>query len=108
MTGVILLIEDNASHRKVYSALLRAHGYDPLEIADERTAIGIASEAGAKAIIVDILLPHIDGRQISNCCVKMTPRAPPRFWPYQRRPMMTWPRPALPPARIAFAGNRFR
>lgn len=64
MPDPILIIEDNGLHRRVYSAAVGAHGFDAIEIADEREAVDIATASSSSAIIVDIRLPHIDGRTL--------------------------------------------
>lgn len=64
MASEVMVIEDNLLHRKLYGAVLRAHGYDPVEVADERTAVDAAANARPIAIIVDVFLPSVDGRII--------------------------------------------
>ncbi len=64
MRGAVLIVDDNKQHRQVYAAALRANGYEPIEIIDEREAVAIAQVSQAVAIIVDIKLPYIDGRKI--------------------------------------------
>ena len=60
----ILLVEDTASHRKLYASWLRIGGYDPHVLADERTAQAVAEELNPAAIIVDIRLPNISGLDV--------------------------------------------
>lgn len=60
----IMLVEDTASHRKLYASWLRIGGYDPHVLADERTAQRAAEELRPAAIIVDIRLPNISGLDV--------------------------------------------
>ncbi|GLI97039.1 response regulator [Sphingobium sp. BS19] len=55
---------NNLLHKKLYAAVLRAHGYNPIEVADERTAVEAAARLQPIAAIIDILLPSVDGRVI--------------------------------------------
>lgn len=61
---MILLIEDNPLHRKMYAAALRSESYDLLEISDERLAMETARAIRPTAIVIDIILPFIDGRTL--------------------------------------------
>lgn len=60
----ILLVEDTASHRKLYASWLTIGGYEPHVLADERTAQRAAEELRPAAIIVDIRLPNISGLDV--------------------------------------------
>ncbi|MDR6786917.1 DNA-binding response OmpR family regulator [Sphingomonas sp. BE138] len=60
----IMLVEDTASHRKLYASWLRIGGYDPHVLTDERTAQAVAEELNPAAIIVDIRLPNVSGLDV--------------------------------------------
>lgn len=60
----ILLVEDTASHRKLYASWLKIGGYDPHVLGDERVAQRMAEELRPAAIIVDIRLPNISGLDV--------------------------------------------
>lgn len=64
MPGTVLIIEDDRLHRQVYSAAVQAHGFEAIGIADEREAVTAACLSVVHAIIIDIRLPHIDGRTL--------------------------------------------
>lgn len=61
---MILLVEDNPLHRKMYSAALRSHGYTVIAVEDEREAVERACHVRPQVAVIDILLPFIDGREI--------------------------------------------
>lgn len=60
----IMLVEDTASHRKLYASWLKIGGYDPQVLGDERVAQRMAEELRPAAIIVDIRLPNISGLDV--------------------------------------------
>ncbi|KQN93960.1 hypothetical protein ASE95_03445 [Sphingomonas sp. Leaf231] len=60
----ILLVEDTASHRKLYASWLKIGGYEAHVLADERNAQRVAEELSPAAIIVDIRLPNISGLDV--------------------------------------------
>jgi DNA-binding response OmpR family regulator len=64
MARRVVLIEDNPLHGKLYSAALRAGGFFPHHILDPLSAMSEIVNGDAAAIIVDIRLPHVDGRTI--------------------------------------------
>jgi CheY-like chemotaxis protein len=57
----ILIVDDLAEQRDIYATLLRLHGYDVLEAEDGERAIEIALEARPHAIVMDVVLPVLDG-----------------------------------------------
>ncbi|WP_294197861.1 response regulator [uncultured Sphingomonas sp.] len=59
-----MLVEDTASHRKLYASWLRIGGYEPHVLDDERAAQRAAEELTPAAIIVDIRLPNISGLDV--------------------------------------------
>jgi len=61
---LILIVEDNALNLKLFSDLLRAHGYRVEGLADGRTALERAREIAPHLIITDIQLPHISGLEL--------------------------------------------
>lgn len=64
MTNRVILIEDNQLHGRLYSAVFRAAGFLPVHISDPRTAWSALEGGAVAALVVDIRLPHIDGRDI--------------------------------------------
>lgn len=60
----ILIVEDNALNLKLFSDLLRAHGYRVEGLADGREALDRARALRPELIITDIQLPHISGLEL--------------------------------------------
>jgi len=59
----ILLVEDFDDARELYSTCLRASGYDVIEAATGADAVALARSASPDLILMDMLLPGIDGWQ---------------------------------------------
>ena len=61
MAKRVLVVEDNDLNRKLFSDLLRAHGYAVEALADGRDVTVKARDFVPNLIIMDIQLPHISG-----------------------------------------------
>jgi diguanylate cyclase (GGDEF)-like protein len=62
--GKILLVDDRADNLKVLSLVLEQKGYYTHEILDGQTAIEVAREILPDLILLDIMMPEIDGYQV--------------------------------------------
>lgn len=63
--GPILLVEDDADQRAIYSSLLRKRGYEVLEAEHGEQALSVISESGKPALIVcDLMMPVMDGLEL--------------------------------------------
>ena len=62
MSKLIMLIEDTALHRKLFTIWLQMDGHVVHVVADERMAHTEAVSVRPDLIIADIRLPHIDGK----------------------------------------------
>jgi two-component system response regulator ResD len=60
----ILLIEDEEDIRLVYAEVLRDSGYKVLEAVDGNAGLKRALEDGWDLMLLDIMLPGLDGMQI--------------------------------------------
>ena len=60
----VLVIDDTAAHRKLYSSWLRVGGYTPRVLADERNALDLVRETRPDAIIVDVLMSRLSGLDV--------------------------------------------
>lgn len=58
---LVLVVEDNADERAVYSALLFYNGFDVLEAADGQEAIQLAKAREPDVILMDVRLPTLNG-----------------------------------------------
>lgn len=59
----ILLVEDFDDARELYSTCLRSSGYDVIEAATGNDAVALARSARPNLILMDLLLPGMDGWQ---------------------------------------------
>lgn len=57
----ILLIEDDSDQREMYRALLYYNGFDVLLAEDARQGIRLAVEQTPDVIVVDVMLPEVNG-----------------------------------------------
>lgn len=61
MGQTILVVEDNELNLKLFSDLLRAHGYQVEGLRDGREAIDTARRIAPDLVIMDIQMPHVSG-----------------------------------------------
>ncbi len=57
----ILVVDDNATNRKLVATLLRHEGYRVTEAADAAEGLASAHAGGVRLVISDILMPSMDG-----------------------------------------------
>jgi two-component system cell cycle response regulator DivK len=62
----VLIVEDEDSIREMYAAELAAAGFMVLEAADGTTAIEKALQFGPHAVVLDLMLPEIDGFKVAR------------------------------------------
>jgi two-component system response regulator MtrA len=62
--GRVLLVEDDAAVRSAVGLVLRASGFEVLEVDDGRSALEAFDGAGADAVILDVMLPGVDGFEV--------------------------------------------
>ena len=60
----ILLVEDDATLRETVAYNLRHQGYDVQPVADGRAALAIARRAPPDLMLLDVMLPGIDGFEV--------------------------------------------
>jgi diguanylate cyclase (GGDEF)-like protein len=64
--GRILVVDDNQDNIEIIATRLRYRGYDILEAADGKQAMALVYEAAPDLILLDVMLPDIDGYEISR------------------------------------------
>jgi len=57
----ILVIEDEPEMRRNITALLRYHGYDPIEADNGRAGVELARRGKPDLILCDVMMPELDG-----------------------------------------------
>jgi len=60
-TGTILIAEDDRSVRESLERALRFEGYTPITAADGAEALEVLTTQTPDAIVLDVMMPHIDG-----------------------------------------------
>jgi two-component system cell cycle response regulator DivK len=63
----ILIVEDSLLNRRLVQAVLEPHGYRLLEAEDGESAIELAKTERPDLILMDILLPGMDGYEATRC-----------------------------------------
>jgi DNA-binding response OmpR family regulator len=67
MSGqTILIVEDEPSIREVLGLYLQRAGYRPLYAADGRTALEMMAKQLPDLVVLDLMLPHVDGYEITR------------------------------------------
>jgi DNA-binding response OmpR family regulator len=64
--GVVLVVDDEASIRLICRVNLDASGFDVLEAEDGETAVSIARSEQPDLILLDVMLPGIDGWEVAE------------------------------------------
>jgi DNA-binding response OmpR family regulator len=60
----VLVVDDDHTVREVVVSYLRAHRHDVVEAGDGETALEIFSEEAADLVVLDLMLPGIDGLEV--------------------------------------------
>lgn len=66
MIGNVLLVEYNANQRTIYEEALRKEGYNVVSVSSAKEALLNAEVWAPDIIVLDILLPDMDGIQLIN------------------------------------------
>lgn len=64
--STILVAEDNASDRFLLTALLEAEGYNVISVEDGQQAIHQFRELRPKIVLLDVLMPKVDGWEVAR------------------------------------------
>lgn len=75
MSKRILVVDDEARIREVLDYALKKEGYDVVAVTDGRQAIDTVEKGGIDLVILDVMLPEVDG--LSACRnIRATSRVP--------------------------------
>lgn len=62
----ILVVEDDKNTQKLMKAILKEYGYDPILANDGIEALNMLDEHHVDLIILDIMMPHMDGYELTR------------------------------------------
>lgn len=66
----VLVVEDDASLRKLMSAALKQNGYEPFTAEDGQMALDVLEKTNIDLIISDIMMPNMDGYELTSALRK--------------------------------------
>ena len=64
MAPLVLIVEDQPSHAKLFSEILRGNNLMSLVAMRGREGVAVARHSRPALVLVDILLPDLDGREV--------------------------------------------
>ena len=64
--GRILVVDDNQDNNEIIAPRLRFRGYEILEASDGEQALALVRESAPDLLLLDVMLPDIDGYEISR------------------------------------------
>jgi CheY-like chemotaxis protein len=64
----VLVVEDDPEIRSLVTDALESDGYEVLTAANGEDALQIVTSTRTDAVLVDIMLPKVDGRQFIRAC----------------------------------------
>lgn len=64
VSAVILIVEDQPLHAKLFRDILQLGGFDAVTAASGREATTVAAGTRPDLILLDVLLPDLDGREV--------------------------------------------
>ncbi len=57
----VLIVEDDQFIREMYNLVLKKAGHDVTEALDGKVGLGLATEGGYDVILLDLMMPNLDG-----------------------------------------------
>jgi DNA-binding NtrC family response regulator len=66
MTHRILIVDDEANHRRALSISLRMEGYEVLQAADGQQALEVLRREEVDVVIADLMMPRVDGLELAR------------------------------------------
>ena len=64
MPAHLLVVDDEENLRSMLAAALRHHGFDVTTAEDGRTALGLVGEVEPDLVVLDVMMPDLDGFEV--------------------------------------------
>jgi DNA-binding response OmpR family regulator len=74
--GTILIVEDDPRMQKVLHRIFTEEQYSVVVAGDGQTALEMFRQAHPLAVVLDLILPHISGRELCNMLKQIAPETP--------------------------------
>src|ERR1039457_3845461 len=74
--GTILVIEDDARILKALQRLFTSEGYEIRSATNGREGLELASASTPDAVVLDLMLPEVSGREVCRCLKQSFPDMP--------------------------------
>src|SRR3990167_7067996 len=75
----ILVVEDDLFLRELYTDILRGEGYEVESAADGEQALEKMKVGGYDIVLLDIIMPKMDGLSVMKQMQNLTPQAPNKY-----------------------------
>ena len=72
----ILVVDDESDIRMVVKTLLENHGYNTVEAKDGAEALMLLRKKDYDLMVLDIMMPGVDGYQVMNALKSVKPKLP--------------------------------
>ncbi len=76
MAKRILIIDDDLYIRELYEEVLKSAGYEVMGATDGKDGLTKIAEGGFDLILLDIMMPQVDGLQVLQTLKKTPPKKP--------------------------------
>jgi DNA-binding response OmpR family regulator len=74
--GTILIVEDDPRMQKVLRRIFAEEHYAPVVAGDGQAALSLFSSEHPRAVVLDLILPHISGRELCQTFKKLSAEVP--------------------------------
>ncbi|HEX8090014.1 MAG TPA: response regulator [Blastocatellia bacterium] len=74
MATTLLLAEDDAISRKMYSRVLEAEGYHVIDVGDGEAALGVLQSEAIDLLLTDVMMPGMDGLELIERAREIQPQ----------------------------------